>query len=98
LRALYLQRGQGAQERSVPVKSGWSPDASEGGHSTQAGAPLGGAVVAVAEDPLEIGPEGDVAPAVPIMLERAAEPPPPDAAPATDPVPELPGEVVPEAG
>jgi hypothetical protein len=76
-RALTLR--QGAQERSVPVKNGCSPDAPDAGHSSHAGAALEGAVVAVAEDPPEVAREDDVDPVVPSELDRAADAPPVDA-------------------
>ena len=82
---------QGAQEISVPVKNGCSPDAPEGGHSAHAGALLDGAVAAVAEDPRETAAEDGVAPALPSVLEF----PPEDATPPADPLPEPPVVVVP---
>jgi len=88
-RARALTLLQGAHERSVPVRNGCSPDAPEGGHSTHAGAPLEGAVVAVPEDPPEVAREDDVDPAVLNVLERLPEAPPVDAAPPTDADPEL---------
>ena len=82
---------QGAQEISVPVKNGCSPDAPEGGHSAHAGALLDGAVAAVAEDPRETAAEDGVAPALPSVLEF----PPEEATPPADPLPEPPVVVVP---
>jgi hypothetical protein len=82
---------QGAQEISVPVKNGCSPDAPEGGHSAHAGALLDGAVAAVAKDPRETAAEDGVAPALPSVLEF----PPEEATPPADPLPEPPVVVVP---
>ena len=75
---------QGAHDRSVPVKNGWNPAAPEGGHRTQAGAALEGAVAAVVEDPPERATEADPDPTPPEELDRA------EVVPAADPVPELP--------
>jgi hypothetical protein len=82
----------------VPVKNGCNSEAPEGGHTTQAGAPLEGAVAAVAEDPREPAPKGDTGPVVPSVAEPLPKPPPLDVAPRTDAVPKLLCAVVPEAG
>jgi len=66
----------------VPVKNGCSPEVPGGGHSTHAGAPLDGAVAALAEDPPEPPREGDVTVAPPAALDWLPEAPPVDAPPA----------------
>jgi hypothetical protein len=89
---LALERGQGAQERSVPVTKGCIPNAPTGGHKTHPGAPLEGAVVALPEDPPEPARDDDVERVVlPTPLDRVPPPvPPTDAAPPVVPVPEAP--------
>jgi hypothetical protein len=47
----------------VPVKKGGSPRAPDGGHTTQAGAPLGGAPDAVADPP-----PGEVRDEIPVRV------------------------------
>ena len=61
---------QGAQERSVPAKNGCSPNAPEGGHSTQAGTPLDVAPVALPEPPEPARAE-EADPVLPVTIERA---------------------------
>ena len=61
---------QGAQERSVPAKKGCSPNAPEGGHSTQAGTPLDVAPVALPEPPEPARAE-EADPVLPVTIERA---------------------------
>jgi hypothetical protein len=67
---------------------GCIPEAPDGGHSTHAGAPPEGAVVALPEDPPELAREDDV------VLDGVPEAPPEgplvDGAPPPDPVTEPP--------
>jgi hypothetical protein len=61
--------GQGAQERSVPVKKGGIADAPDGGHNSHAGAPLEGAAVALPEDAPACGEDAERA-LLPSPLDR----------------------------
>jgi hypothetical protein len=85
-------RGQGAQERSVPVTKGGIADAPDGGHNSHAGAPLEGAAVALPEDPPEPACDDDPERMeLPSPLDRVLLPvPPADAVPPVAPVPEDP--------
>ena len=78
----------------MPVKNGCSPEVPGGGHSTHAGAPLDGAVAALAEDPPEPPREGDVTVVPPAALDRLPEAPPADAAPPVGPAAEPPNWLV----
>jgi hypothetical protein len=72
----------------VPARKGCIPEAPDGGHSIHAGTLLDGAVVALPEDPPELGREDDVV--LDGLPEAPPEPPPVDGAPPADPVAEPP--------
>ena len=84
----------GAQDSSVPVSNGCIPDAPVGGHSTQAGALIAGAAVALPEDPAEEAGDDDVERAVLVALGSAVEA---AAVPVAAPADAAPVDAAPEA-
>jgi hypothetical protein len=86
---LRPEADQGAQERLVPERKAWIPEAPDGGHSTHAGALLEGPVVALPEDPPEAARD-EVAPVLLRLLDWPPAVPPVEPPLPADPVAEPP--------
>ena len=90
---LEIERGrwsgsrQGAQERSVPVKNGCTPEAPEGGHSSQPGTLLEVTAAPVPDDPPDVAGDDDVDLATVVTLDRVPVTPPADAEPVVEVLP-----------